>query len=88
MISSPCIQLKFIQQAEKYKNLAEKFKEEKLETDYTNITTSRSHDSYFKEPLLKFNDIIPNTSFKTYYDNNEDSSNMLGACYNSSEYPQ
>ncbi|KIJ88478.1 hypothetical protein SB78_05525 [Rickettsia asembonensis] len=88
MISSPCIQLKFIQQAEKYKNLAEKFKEEKLETNYTNITTSRSHDSYFKESLLKSDDLNLNTSFKPYYDNHEDSSNMLGACYNSSEYPQ
>ncbi|MFV9891469.1 MAG: hypothetical protein AB8U54_06835, partial [Rickettsia conorii subsp. raoultii] len=57
IISSPCSQLKFIQKTEKYKNLAEKFKEEKLETDYTNITTSWSHDSYFKEPLLKFDDL-------------------------------
>ncbi|MFV0250774.1 MAG: hypothetical protein AB8U53_02915 [Rickettsia aeschlimannii] len=91
IISSPCSQLKFIQKTEKYKNLAETFKEEKLETDYTNITTSWSHDSYFKEPLLKFDDVNLTSSFKPYYDNNdEDSSNMLGAClcYNSSEYPQ
>nr|WP_016925884.1 hypothetical protein [Rickettsia conorii] len=85
IISSPCSQLKFIQKTEKYKNLTEKFKEEKLETNYTNITTSRSHDSYFKEPLLKFNDLHLNSSFRPYYYNNEDSSNMLGACYNSSE---
>ncbi|GAA5251743.1 hypothetical protein KNCP2_00310 [Candidatus Rickettsia kedanie] len=52
MISSPCSQLKFIQEAEKYKNLAEK-----LETYYTHITTSQSHDSYFKESLLKFDDL-------------------------------
>ncbi|WP_017208437.1 hypothetical protein [Rickettsia australis] len=56
MISSPCSQLKFIQEAEKYKNLAEKFKEETLETYYTHITTSQSHDSYFKASLLKFDD--------------------------------
>ncbi len=34
---------------------------------------------------LKFDDLHLNSSFRPYYDNNEDSSNMLGACYNSSE---
>lgn len=91
--SSPYTQRKYLKQAEEYSYLAKKFNKKDLETNYDTITTSTSHDSYFKEPLLKLDELINDNrpTFnswavnKPYYGNDEDLNALLGAVSNPEE---